>query len=128
VDRLGVVCSVIVGVAFVVAGASKLAAGPQWPAEARGLRAPAAAIPVVPWFEIALGAVLIVHLAPVAAALVALATLVAFTALILARLAAGEHPPCACFGRWSAAPLGRGHVVRNAALSMLALIAALAAS
>jgi hypothetical protein len=43
-----VVASVVVGVAFVVAGASKLAAGPSWPVQARGLGAPDWSIGLVP--------------------------------------------------------------------------------
>ena len=79
-------------------------------------------IPVVPWFEIVLGAILIVQLAPVAAGVVALATLLVFTGLIVRRLAQGRHPPCACFGAWSAKPLGPGHLVRNGVLILLAVV------
>jgi hypothetical protein len=49
--------------------------------------------------------------------------LVAFTALIVRRLAEGKRPPCACFGAWSAKPLGIGHVARNGALIGLATLA-----
>jgi len=85
--------------------------------------APAAVIPVLPWFEIALGAVLVAQLARVAASIVALVVLLAFTALIIRRLTQGRHPPCACFGAWSASPLGWSHVVRNVALMGLAVVA-----
>jgi uncharacterized membrane protein YphA (DoxX/SURF4 family) len=120
---LAVVASVLLGVAFLVAGGSKLAAGDSWPAQARGLGAPSVVIPFVPWFELALGAVLVVQVARTAAALVALVVLAVFTGLIVRRLARGEHPPCACFGAWSATPLGAGHVARNVALMLLAVIA-----
>ncbi len=80
-------------------------------------------IPVLPWFEIALGAALVVQVSRVAAAVIALAVLVAMTALIVRRLAQGEHPPCACFGAWSAKPLGWGHVARNGVLMFLAVVA-----
>lgn len=119
------IAAVVIGVAFLVAGGSKLAAGDSWPVQARGLGAPNVVIPVVPWFEIVLGAVLVVQVAPVIAPVVALAVLVAFTVLIVRRLAEGEHPPCACFGAWSAKPLGPGHVVRNVALMALAVVALL---
>ncbi len=76
----------------------------------------------MPWFEIVLGAVLVVQVAPIPAAVIALVTLVAFTGLIVRRLAQGEHPPCACFGAWSAKPLGPGHLVRNGVLMLLAVI------
>ncbi len=121
-SSLAVVASVLLGLAFVVAGGSKVAAGPAWPEQARGLGAPSFVIPVVPWFEIGLGAVLIVQLAPVAAGVVALATLLVFTGLIARRLAQGRHPPCACFGAWSAKPLGPGHLVRNGVLIVLAVV------
>jgi uncharacterized membrane protein YphA (DoxX/SURF4 family) len=121
-SSFAVVASVLLGLAFVVAGGSKVAAGPAWPDQARGLGAPSFVIPVVPWFEIVLGAILIVQLAPVAAGVVALATLLVFTGLIARRLAQGQHPPCACFGAWSAKPLGPGHLVRNGALIVLAVV------
>ena len=47
--------------------------------------------------------------------------LVVFTAWIVVHLVRGEHPPCACFGSLSAAPLSWWHVARNA--SSLVLIA-----
>lgn len=122
-STLAVVASVALGLAFLVAGGSKIAAGPSWPEQARGLGAPGFVIPVLPSVEIVLGAVLIVQLAPVAAAAVALGILAAFTGLIMIRLAQGQHPPCACFGAWSAKPLGWGHVARNIVLMVLAVVA-----
>jgi uncharacterized membrane protein YphA (DoxX/SURF4 family) len=121
-----VLASVALGLSFLVAGGSKVAAGDAWPDQARGMGAPAVVIPVVPWFEIALGAVLVVQVARVAAAVVALLVLVAFSALIVRRLAQGQHPPCACFGAWSAKPLGWTHVVRNVALMAIAVVAIVA--
>jgi hypothetical protein len=88
--------------------------------------APVAVIPVLPWFEIVLGAVLVVQVARVTAAVVALFVLAAFTALIVRRLAQGQHPPCACFGAWSATPLGWSHVARNVALMAVAVVAIVA--
>jgi hypothetical protein len=124
---LATIASVLLGVAFLVAGGSKLAAGPTWPEQARGLGAPAMAVPALPWLELALGAVLVVQLAPVAAGTLSLVLLGAFTALIVRRLAQGRHPPCACFGAWSARPLGWGHVARNLALAALAVVTIAAA-
>ena len=117
------VAAILLGLVFLVSGGSKLAAGPAWPEQARALGAPPAVVPVLPWLEIVLGALLVVQLAPVLAAAIALAVLVAFTALILRRLAEGEHPPCACFGAWSAKPLGRGHVARNVGFMVLGVVA-----
>jgi uncharacterized membrane protein YphA (DoxX/SURF4 family) len=121
-SSLAVVTSILLGLAFVVAGGSKVAAGQAWPEQARGLGAPSFVIPVVPWFEIVVGAVLIVQLAPVAAGVVALVTLLIFTGLIALRLTQGRHPPCACFGTWSAKPIGPGHLVRNGVLILLAVV------
>ena len=125
-SSLAVVASVLLGVTFLVAGGSKIAAGDQWPEQARGLGAPAFVVPVLPWFEIALGAVLVVQVSRVPAAVIALAVLATMTALIVRRLAQHEHPPCACFGAWSAKPLGWGHVVRNVLLMVLAVVAIVA--
>ena len=122
-SSLAVVASVLLGVTFLVAGGSKIAAGDRWPEDARGLGAPAVVIPLLPWFEIALGAVLVAQLSRVAASAIALAVLAAMTALVIRRLAQGDHPPCACFGAWSAKPLGPGHLVRNGVLMLLAVVA-----
>lgn len=123
---IGLAASVLLGVAFLVAGGAKIAAGRAWPEQARALGAPSASIVAVPWIEIVLGAMLCVRLAAPIPALAALGLLAAFTLLIVMRLAQGRRPPCACFGSWSARPLGWRHVARNAALIALALIAALA--
>lgn len=120
---VALLASVALGSAFLVAGGSKIAAGHGWPDQARGLGAPTFVIPLLPWIEIVLGAVLIVQLAPLVASGLALAMLVAFTGLIVLRLSEGRHPPCACFGAWSATPIGWGHVARNAVLAALAIIA-----
>jgi uncharacterized membrane protein YphA (DoxX/SURF4 family) len=123
VHTVAVVASVVVGLVFVVAGAAKVAQGAKWPAQAAQLGAPSMLAPVVPWWEIVVGALLVVQLGAPWPAIAALATLLLFTALIVRLLARGEHPPCACFGGWSAAPLGRRHVVRNVVLLALAIVA-----
>jgi uncharacterized membrane protein YphA (DoxX/SURF4 family) len=122
-SAVGLAASIVLGFVFLVSGGSKIAAGPAWPDQARGLGAPSIVVPVVPWAEIVLGAILVMQLAPIAAAAVALIVLVAFTALIVRRLSQGRHPPCACFGAWSAKPLGPGHIARNAAFMVLGVLA-----
>lgn len=122
-SAVGLVASVLLGFVFLVSGGSKIAAGPAWPEQAAGLGAPSIVVPVLPWVEIVLGAILVMQVAPVAAAATALVVLAAFTALIIRRLAQGRHPPCACFGAWSAKPLGAGHVVRNAVFMVLGVLA-----
>ena len=118
---VGLVASILLGFVFLVSGASKIAAGPAWPEQARGLGAPSFVVPVLPWFEIVLGALLVMQVMPVLAAVTALVVLVLFTALIARRLAQGQHPPCACFGTLSTKPLGRGHVIRNVGFMALAV-------
>jgi len=125
-DAAGVVAAVLLGAAFVVAGASKLAAGPAWRAQAAGLGAPGWSVGPLPWVEVVLGAALISNLFRRPAAIVSLGLLLGFSSLLVARLGEGRHPPCACFGAWSARPLGPGHLVRNGALALLAIVAAVA--
>lgn len=115
--------SILVGLAFLVAGGSKLAAGPAWPAQASALGAPTITIPVVPWVELVIGAALVLQLGRPVAAVAAVAMLVVFTGLIGLRLSQGRRPACACFGAWSAKPIGASHLVRNAALLALAALA-----
>ena len=125
-SAVGVVASILLGLVFLVSGGSKIAAGPAWPEQARALGAPMFVVPVLPWVEIVLGAILAMQLAPMVAAAAALVLLVGFTALIVRRLSQGRHPPCACFGSWSAKPLGAGHVARNAGFIVLAIFSLLA--
>jgi uncharacterized membrane protein YphA (DoxX/SURF4 family) len=126
VTWLAAAASVVVGVVFVVAGASKLASRAGWRASARDLGAPDWAAPVVPWVEIVVGALLIVQVASPWPALAAIAMLIAFSTLIALRLREGERPACACFGQWSASEIGPPHLVRNAVLAVLSLVAVLA--
>jgi uncharacterized membrane protein YphA (DoxX/SURF4 family) len=122
-SALSIVASVVVGVSFLVSGGSKIASGARWHDDARRLGAPEITIPVLPWVELVVGALLVVQVAQPFAAVVALGLMLAFTVLIARRLAAGEHPPCACFGAWSARPLGWWHLVRNLALVALCVVA-----
>ena len=123
VGTVGTVASIVLGLVFLVAGGSKIAAGQDWPVQAVGLGAPRWVIPFVPWVEIVVGAALVVQVARRPAVLVALAILLAFTTLLGVRLSEGKRPPCACFGAWSAKPLGPGHLARNAALIAVAGVA-----
>jgi hypothetical protein len=115
--------SAALGVAFVFAGGAKLAAGRAWPAQAAALGAPAWTVPLLPWVELVLGALAIVQLGRCVVAVALLALLAAFSALIVLRLREGRRPPCACFGSWSAQPLGWQHLARNAVLAALAVVA-----
>ena len=124
---VGVVAAILLGAAFVVAGASKLAAGRTWPAQAAGLGAPAWSIRPLPWIELGLGAILISNLVRRPAAIARTRCSSSCSRrFVIARLREGRHPPCACFGAWSARPLGPGHLVRNGVLVVLAIVAAAA--
>ena len=125
VSVVSAVAAALVGSALVVAGGSKLAARESWPVQARGLGAPVWTIPIVPWFELVLGALLVVQIGRPVTALAAIGLFVVFTGLIAAQLRRGHHPPCACFGSWSASPIGPRHVVRNVVLIALAIVAML---
>ncbi len=122
-SAVAVVASVVLGLVFVVAGASKIAAGPRWRTNARDLGTPDWLAPLVPWAELAVGALLIVRLAVPFPALAAAAMLLAFSAAIALRLRDAERPSCACFGAWSAREIGGGHLVRNAVLLALSVLA-----
>ncbi len=122
-DVVSLVSSVLLGVAFVVAGASKLAARDAWPVQAIGLGAPFFLVPYVPWVELAVGATLIAQLFDPVPALIAIMLLLLFSALIAKRLSEGRRPACACFGAWSAKPIGPEHLARNALLLVLGVLA-----
>jgi len=116
---------VALGVVLLVAGVSKRA-DPTWPAAAAELGAPRWSIPVVPFAELALGALLVTGFGRPWAAWATVVLLGAFTLLLIVRLAQGRRPRCACFGVRSAKPIGPWSVVRNVSLIALALVAALA--
>jgi uncharacterized membrane protein YphA (DoxX/SURF4 family) len=124
VDTVSSVAAIVLGAAFVLAGAAKLAAGIAWRSQAVQLGAPAWVAPWVPWVELVVGALLVSQYAEPVPAILAVALLIAFTGLIIVRLARGEHPPCACFGAWSAKPIGAAHVARNVVLLALAVFTA----
>lgn len=119
------VAGVALGIVMCVAGATKIARGDRWPAEARSMGAPSVVIPFVPWVEIIVGALLVARLGATIAGIVALVMIIGFTGLIIGNLFAGRRPVCACFGAWSTKPLGWQHVVRNVALAGLAVVSLL---
>ena len=123
---LAALAGVVLGAVLLVSGAAKLAAGPRWAAQAAALGSPAVAVPVVPWLELGLGALLVTGVWRAEVALAAAVMLGAFTLLLVLRLAQGRRPPCACFGAWSTRPVGPGSVARNVVLIALALLAATA--
>lgn len=123
---VAVAAAIVVGAAFVLAGAAKIAMGARWPAQAREFGVPPQLAQFVPWWEVVVGALLAAQVARPITAWIAAATLVVFSASVGLQLARGQHPPCACFGSWSPAPVGPRTLVRNAALIAVAVVAALA--
>jgi uncharacterized membrane protein YphA (DoxX/SURF4 family) len=123
---VGAVAGVLLGAAFLWAGALKLVQGPSWSKQAADMGVARPVALVVPYVEIVVGAALVSTLFAPWPAVVALALLVAYTVLIAVRLADGSRPPCACFGSRSMRPLGGYHVLRNLALIALAVVAILA--
>jgi len=110
---------------FVVAAVSKMVAGTAWVSQARELGAPAPVATVLPGVELVIGALLIAGIGGMLPAIAAAVMLVLFSVAIARQLVDGRHPPCACFGTWSSKPIGEGHLVRNAALFGVALLALL---
>ena len=110
---------------FIFAGIQKLLAGNEWLVQAKQLRPPRIAqpfVPLVPYIELVVGGLLIAGLQEWPVRIAAIILLGSFTALLIARLAAGERPPCACFSFRSTRPIGWSNVTRNAGL--LALLVA----
>lgn len=122
----GIAAAVLVAAVFLVAGITKLSDPGRWRREAAGMGVSGLLVTITPWVELTIGALLAVQFARHALAWLAVALLVAFTALLVVRLAQGRRPVCACFGSLSQRPIGAMHVVRNAIFIGLALVAALA--
>ena len=114
--------AVVLGAVFLASGALKIR-DPSWPEAARVLGAPSFIIPVIAPLELGLGALLVVGLARGPAAIASLGLLVAFTVMLVKAIRAGDRPVCACFGVFSARPIGIWSVVRNVVLLILAAVA-----
>jgi uncharacterized membrane protein YphA (DoxX/SURF4 family) len=117
-----IVARIALGGVFVVAGGSKVASGAAWPLQAAQLGVAVPVATVVPWFELIVGALVAVGVGEPWPAVVALAALAAFTLALVRTLRLGQRPPCACFGTWSAKPLGFSHVARNGGFAALAVL------
>lgn len=76
----------------------------------------------LPWFEVMLGALLVLRVVPTPTAIAAIVVLVAFTVTLIRVLAAGQRPPCMCFGAVRAKPISWANVVRNLVLIALACV------
>jgi uncharacterized membrane protein YphA (DoxX/SURF4 family) len=125
VHVIHVVARIVLGATFVVAGGSKVASGRAWPAQAAQLDVSHSVAVGVPWLELIVGALVAVGVVEPWPAAAASVLLVLFTAVLVRTLRAGRRPPCACFGTWSAKPLGWSNVWRNTAFLALAAVAIL---
>lgn len=119
-----VVASLVLGAVFIVSGVTKIASPAQWRTQSADLGVPAPIATVVPFLELAVGALLVSQLARSLAALAAGVLLITFTILLVVRIAQGRRPPCACFGALSTKPIGWGNVVRNVVFLVLAGVVA----
>ncbi len=124
-DTVARLAAIVLGSVFVVAAVSKIVAGPTWVTQARELGAPTPVATALPGVELVVGALLIVGIGGPLPAIAAALLLVVFSVAIARQLVDGRHPPCACFGAWSQRPLGEGHLLRNAGLIVVALVALL---
>jgi len=120
----GIAAAVVTGLVFLASSVTKLASPVAWRAQAGELGVPAAVAAAVPYAEAILAAWLLVQWHRAVAGWVAVGVLLVFTALLAVRLAQGRRPPCACFGSWSAKPIGLRHLLRNAAFIAVAVAAA----
>lgn len=119
-----IAASVLLGAVFLVSGVMKVAAPQQWRTQSADLGVPRMLAAVVPFGELAVGALLVAQLARRPVAITAGAMLLASTALLVLRLSQGRRPPCACFGAWSREPISWADIVRNAVfLAVAAMIA-----
>jgi uncharacterized membrane protein YphA (DoxX/SURF4 family) len=111
------------GLALLAAGVAKIGQGRAWTAQAVANQIPALVARAVPWLELIAGAAVVAGVAspwPAGAGVVLIA---GFTVWIVVQLAADRHPPCACFGALSAAPLSWRQAARNAFLIALGVVA-----
>jgi hypothetical protein len=120
---LATVARVLLGAALVAAGGFKIQAWRRWIDDARGLDVAQPVAMALPWFEVGLGALLVSGFAAPWPTIAALAVLAGYTAWIVGLLVRDRHPPCACFGALSAAPLSWWHVARNGGLFLLGILA-----
>jgi hypothetical protein len=122
-STLGTAARVLLGVALVAAGGAKIQAWRRWVDQARRLDVSRPVAMALPWLEVGLGALVVSGFAAPWPTVVALAVLAGYTAWIVGLLVRGRHPPCACFGALSAAPLSWWHVARNGGLILLGILA-----
>jgi len=123
VDVIGRIAAIALGIVFVVAGGTKVAAGPTWIAQARQMGATQVVATAVPGVELILGALLVTGIAMPAPAIAAIVLLVAFSVVTAPPIEKGRDPSCACSGTCPTRPLGEAHLLRNLGFITLAALA-----
>ena len=111
----------VVGTVLLLAGAFKLAHR-AWPRAAADFGAPRWVIGVLPWVELALGALLLARVGGRWTAGAACALLALFTLAVAVQLRLGKSAPCGCFGETSPEPVGADTLVRNVILTLVAAL------
>lgn len=123
-ETIATIARFSVGIVLVSAGLLKLADPRGWLRQAADMGVRRALAATVPWVEIVVGGALLSGRLRIWSAVAAAVLLLAFTALIVLRIADGSRPPCACFGSRSQRRLGVRDVLRNLALLGLAVVVA----
>jgi MFS superfamily sulfate permease-like transporter len=123
VDIVGIVAGIVAGGALVWAGFLKLREGPDWAKQAADMGVARSVALVVPYVEVAVGALLASTLLSPWPAMCALVLFASFTVLIVLRILDGSRPPCSCFGSRSKRPIGARDVARNVLLMVLTVVA-----
>ncbi len=120
---MAVAARLILGIVFLSSGALKIR-DPSWLPTARKFGAPRLVAVALAPVEILLGAMLLVGAASPWSSIAAEIILAIFTVAMLRvmRRPLDQRPICACFGRWSARPVGSSSVVRNLILLVLAAV------
>lgn len=123
-ETVALIAALVLAVVFVIAAVAKLADrdGTTDDFGSLGLPEPARWATLVPLLELAVALTLVVL--PGWGGVVAFALLAAFTANLAIVLRSGRVAHCACFGGSSTKPVSVRHLLRNAGLLLLALLAA----
>lgn len=122
---MSVAARVVLGLVFLVSGATKLV-DRTWPRSAAAFGVPVWAARALPAVELTVGAGLVPGLGGAWLVAAAAALLLVFTVVIVVRLRSdGDRPVCACFGAWSARPISWRTVARNVGLLAVATLAVL---
>jgi uncharacterized membrane protein YphA (DoxX/SURF4 family) len=123
-DAVAVASAMALAVIFAVAAVAKFRSPGSTKSDFRslGLPRPELLAVLVPITEV-LSALLLLA-APGWGGVLAFSLLAAFTATLAAVLRSGRVASCACFGGTTATPISARHLVRNALLMLLALLAA----